>query len=123
MAPTSLLARVSAELGFTTLRRSSKDVYLLLLTRYLRMFAYGSSTLILALLFAALGHTDTRIGLFMTLTLVGDVGISLAMTFVADSIGRRNILVVGGLLMTLSGVSISTRNREEDSHNRDEYNS
>lgn len=107
MAPTSLLARVSAELGFTTLRRSSKDVYLLLLTRYLRMFAYGSSTLILALLFAALGHTDTRIGLFMTLTLVGDVGISLAMTFVADSIGRRNILVVGGLLMTLSGVGIS----------------
>lgn len=100
----SLLHRVSKELGIATLLGSDRDVYLLLTTRFIRMFAYGSSTLILAIYFAALGHSDTKIGLFMTLTLVGDVAISLALTFVADALGRRRILILGSLLMTLSGL-------------------
>ncbi|WPH00755.1 Hypothetical protein R9X50_00358500 [Acrodontium crateriforme] len=108
MPAKTLRERISSELGFTTLANSSKDVYILLLTRFIRMFAYGSSTLILALYFAALGHSDTKIGLFMTLTLIGDVGISLALTFVADSLGRRNILIMGALLMTASGVVFAT---------------
>ena len=102
------LKRASKELGISTVLNSSRDVYLLLLTRFVRMFAYGSSTLILAIYFAALGHSDTKIGLFMTLTLVGDVLISLALTFVADSLGRRRILILGSLLMTLSGVCFAT---------------
>ena len=72
------------------------------------MFAYGSSTLVLAIYLAALGHSDPKIGLFLTLTLVGDVGISLLLTFVADSLGRRKILIAGGLLMTLSGIAFAT---------------
>lgn len=72
------------------------------------MFAYGSSTLILALYFSALGHSDTQIGLFMALTLVGDVLISLALTFVADALGRRRILLIGSLLMTCSGGVFAT---------------
>ena len=68
------------------------------------MFAYGSSTLVLALFLSALGFSDTRIGLFMTLTLIGDVCISLALTFVADALGRRMILILGSVLMVLSGV-------------------
>lgn len=66
----NLLKRCMDEIGITTLLKSSRDVHLLLITRFIRMFAYGSSTLILALYFAALGHSDTKIGLFMTLTLV-----------------------------------------------------
>lgn len=105
MAPTNnILHRISAELGITTLLSSPKDVHLLLITRFIRMFAYGSSTLILALFFAALGHSDTRIGLFMTLTLVGDVLISLVLTLFADRLGRRKILLLGALLMVLSGM-------------------
>ena len=100
----AILKRFSDELGFTTLIQSKRDVHLLLLTKAMRMFAYGSSTLILALYFAALGESDTRIGLFMTLTLVGDVGISLVLSMVADSLGRRRILIFGSLSMVLSGV-------------------
>lgn len=99
---------LSKELGLTTLVKSSRDVHLLMLTRVIRMFAYGSSTLILALFFSALGFSDTMIGLFMTLTLVGDVAISLALTIIADRLGRRRILVLGALLMTLSGVVFAT---------------
>ena len=104
MAPSGWLTKVTSELGITTLLSSSKDVWLLLFTRFIRMFAYGSSTLILAIYFAALGQSDTRIGLFMTLTLVGDVAISLALTLVADALGRRRILISGSVLMAMSGV-------------------
>lgn len=41
------------------------------------VFAYGSSTLILAVYFSVLGIVDEQIGLFMTLTLLGDVLVSL----------------------------------------------
>ncbi|TKA70890.1 hypothetical protein B0A55_08100 [Friedmanniomyces simplex] len=105
---TNFAHKAAQELGLITLSQCSKDIYLLLLTRFIRMFAYGSSTLILALYFAALGHSDTKIGLFMSLTLVGDVLISLALTMVADSLGRRRILILGALLMTLSGAVFAT---------------
>lgn len=98
------IQRARDELGVSTLLRASRDVHILLLTRGIRMFAYGSSTLVLALYFAALGLSDTKIGLFMTLTLVGDVGLSLLLTLIADSLGRRKILVAGGILMAVSGV-------------------
>ncbi|KAK5710103.1 hypothetical protein LTR17_019165 [Elasticomyces elasticus] len=108
MPRSTLALKVANELGLVTLSACSKDVYLLLLTRFIRMFAYGGSTLILALYFAALGHSDKKIGLFMTLTLVGDVAISLALTAIADSLGRRRILILGALLMTFSGIVFAT---------------
>ena len=100
--------RIKDVLGISSMLATSRDVHLLLLIRFIRMCAYGSSTLVLALYFAALGHSDTRIGLFLSLTLVGDVGISLLLTLVADSLGRRRILVAGGCLMALSGVVFAT---------------
>ena len=68
------------------------------------MFAYGASTLILALYLASIGTSDARIGLFMTLTLLGDTVISSLLTLVADGLGRRKILVLGAVLMAASGV-------------------
>ncbi|EJU03032.1 MFS general substrate transporter [Dacryopinax primogenitus] len=55
-------------------------------------------------MFSTLGFSDSQIGIFMTLTLLGDVFISLLLTLVADKIGRRRILVAGALLMLISGV-------------------
>ena len=60
--------------------------------------------MILALYLSSLGSSDTRIGLFMTLTLLGDVVISLLLTLVADGLGRRRILVLGAALMVSSGI-------------------
>lgn len=71
------------------------------------MFAYGASSLILALFFNELQVSDSRIGLFLTLTLIGDVVLSLAIALVADRIGRRRTLQFGALLMILSGVTFS----------------
>jgi hypothetical protein len=56
-----------------------------------------------ALFFAELKFSDQRIGLFMTLTLVGDVILGIVLTMVADRVGRRKIILTGSLLMIMSG--------------------
>ncbi|GAB7346849.1 hypothetical protein MBLNU459_g1934t2 [Dothideomycetes sp. NU459] len=60
--------------------------------------------MILALFLSQSGIPDARIGLFMTLTLLGDVVLSFFLTFFADAIGRRRVLQFGALFMTLGGI-------------------
>lgn len=83
---------------------STLDTKFLCLQRFVRMFAYGGSTLILVLYLNALGINDSKVGLFMTMTIWGDVVISFFLTLFADALGRRIVLAVGGLLMTFSGI-------------------
>ncbi|KAK4245752.1 major facilitator superfamily domain-containing protein [Corynascus novoguineensis] len=91
------------ESGVLSVAAAGGDAYLIILSRTCRMFAYGASSLILALFFSELGFSDSRIGLFMTLTLLGDVVLSLLLTLVADRAGRRRTLLVGSALMIISG--------------------
>ena len=100
----SLFLRLADELGIYSILKSSRDTKLLCLQRFVRLFAYGASTLILALYLSDLGISDARIGLFMTLTLLGNVVISFLLTLVADNLGRRRILILGAGLMTASGI-------------------
>jgi MFS family permease len=79
------------------------DGRLLFLTRMSRMFAYGFLSVVLALYLAQVGLSETRIGLLLTLTLVGDTLISLFLTTRADRIGRRRMLLVGAGLMVFAG--------------------
>jgi len=97
-------SKLANELGLFSILESSRDTKLLCAQRFVRLFAYGASTLILAIYLSALDISDARIGLFMTLTLLGDVVISFGLTLFADGLGRRRILVVGAALMTASGV-------------------
>jgi len=100
----SYFAHMLHELGLLTVFQSSSDVKLLIAQRFVRLFAYGGSTLILASYLSALGISDDRIGLFMTLTLAGDVVISFFLTLFADRMGRKAVLILGSGLMAGSGV-------------------
>lgn len=102
--PTTFLAKAASELGVDSIVGSTRDTKLLCLQRFIRLFAYGASTLILVLYLSSLGISEARIGLFMTLTLLGDVVISFGLTLFADGLGRRRILVLGAALMSASGV-------------------
>lgn len=102
--PHGVLGHVLEETGLLSLYASSRDVKLLCLQRFTRMFAYGISTLILVAYLSALGIPKTDIGLFMTLTLAGDVCLSFILTLFADALGRRAVLALGALLMSASGV-------------------
>ncbi|KAK5086218.1 hypothetical protein LTR70_000004 [Exophiala xenobiotica] len=100
----TVLTKAYHEVGLKAFVESPRDVKVLCLQRFVRLAAYGASTLILVLYLVDLGNTVDKTGLFMTLTLVGDVVISLILTLVADKLGRRRLLAVGSLLMAASGV-------------------
>jgi MFS family permease len=92
------------ELGLISIWSSTIDTKLLCMQRFVRLFAYGGATLILVAYLDALGASKTKIGLFMTLTLVGDTLISFVLTLFADGLGRKAILALGAILMSASGV-------------------
>jgi MFS family permease len=96
------------ELGLSTMRHAGKDVWVLILSRFIRLFAYGAVALILALFFQKQGFSDEQIGLFMTLTLLGDVVVSLLLTLIADTLGRRRTLLLGAVSMAISGAVFAT---------------
>jgi MFS family permease len=81
----------------------TRDARLLFLARAVRMFGYGALGVILVLYLAAAGLDAGSIGILLTLTLVGDTLISLALTTKADRIGRRRTLIAGALLMAVAG--------------------
>ena len=91
------------EFGIASVYETGRDAWLVILGRSCRMFAYGATSLIIALFFSSLNFSDFQIGLFMTLTLLGDVLLSLFLTLVADRVGRRRILFLGASLMIISG--------------------
>ena len=84
--------------------QKNNDVRLLFATRIARMFAYGFLSVVLLLYLAELGLTENRIGLLLTLTLVGDTIISLGITTTADRIGRKGMLIVGAVLVAFAGI-------------------
>ncbi|KAM0786412.1 hypothetical protein ACM66B_001877 [Microbotryomycetes sp. NB124-2] len=97
---------LAVELGLAQVRQSCspRDVLLLYASRVVRMIAFGAIAPILVLHLRALSFSDTQVGSFLSLTLVGDVLLSLLVTWTADSIGRRRVLAGGAVLMALSGL-------------------
>jgi MFS family permease len=80
------------------------DARLLFTTRIVRLFAYGFLAVVLVLYLSSIGLDDHRIGLLLSLTLAGDVAISLYLTTRADTFGRRRTLLTGALLMIAAGI-------------------
>src|SRR5437588_3523862 len=91
----------------SALRALSRDAWLLFVTRFARLFAYGSLSVILVFYLIGLGLSEAQVGLVLTLTLVGDVIVSLYLTTRADRIGRRRMLIVGSILMAAAGLAFA----------------
>jgi len=88
-----------------------RDVWLLFVSRVTRLFAYGALSVVLVFYLTGLGLSEPQTGLLFTLTLAGDIVVSLFLTTVADRIGRRRVLIAGALLMAAAGVAFAcTRN-------------
>ena len=82
----------------------TRDIVLLFTTRIIRLFAYGFVSVVLALYLAASGLSAAGVGAVLTATLAGDIFVSLWVTMVADRVGRKNMLLLGSLLMILAGL-------------------
>jgi MFS family permease len=86
------------------LQRLSRDAWLLFATRFIRLLAYGSLSVVLVFYLIGIGLSEPQTGMLLTLTLAGDTFVSLYLTTRADRIGRRRMLVVGALLMAAAGL-------------------
>jgi MFS family permease len=94
----------------STLQHLTRDGWLLFATRFVRLFAYGSLSVVLVFYLISIGLSEPQTGMLLTLTLVGDTVVSLFLTTRADRIGRRRMLIVGAVLMVAAGlVFASTR--------------
>jgi MFS family permease len=91
----------------SALKDLTRDGWLLFLTRFVRLFAYGSLSVILVFYLVGLGLTESQVGLLLTLTLAGDIVISLYLSTRADRIGRRRMLIVGAVLMAAAGLAFA----------------
>jgi MFS family permease len=85
------------------IRTLPRDGVLLFAARSTRMFAYGFLSVVLVLYLKAVGLDEQQIGVLLTMTLLGDIVISLWITTAADRIGRKRMLILGAGLMILVG--------------------
>lgn len=82
----------------------SRDTWLLFAARFIRLFAYGSLSVVLVFYLVGVGLTAPQTGLLLTLTLLGDTVVSLVIATRADQVGRRRMLIVGAMLMAAAGL-------------------
>ncbi|ODV93551.1 hypothetical protein PACTADRAFT_21501, partial [Pachysolen tannophilus NRRL Y-2460] len=87
-----------------TLQSSSSDIRILWASVFIRLTSYGATNQILTLYLKSLNISESNIGLFMTLSLLGDSAISYNLTWYGDKIGRKNVMIIGTLLMMISGI-------------------
>ena len=93
------------------LRSLTADAWILFATRLVRLFAYGSLSLVLVFFLVGVGISAQRVGTLFTMTLAGDVFVSLFLTTRADRAGRRRVLIAGAVLMAAAGVAFASTGR------------
>jgi len=88
----------------STMNAHKSDTKLLFAARITRLFAYGFVSIVLVLFLAETGLSGSGIGAILTSTLAGDILVSLWITMIADRLGRKNMLLLGSLLMVMAGL-------------------
>ncbi|CDK29533.1 unnamed protein product [Kuraishia capsulata CBS 1993] len=87
-----------------SISESTNDIRILWISVFIRMLAFGLCNQVLTLYLASLGISEPQIGVFMTLTMIGDTLLSYVLTWNANLLGNRRIMVAGALVMFLSGL-------------------
>jgi MFS family permease len=81
----------------------SRDGWLLFATCGVRSFAYGFLSVVLGLYLDAIGLTTAAIGWIFTAALAGGAVMTIVITAVADTLGRKILLISGAILMAIAG--------------------
>ena len=81
----------------------SRDGWLLFATCGVRSFAYGFLSVVLGLYLDGIGLSTTAIGWVFAAALAGGAVMTIVITTVADSFGRKALLILGAVLMATAG--------------------
>jgi MFS family permease len=85
----------------------TRDGRLLFMGRALRTFGFGYLSVILTLYLARRGLSTLQIGAVLTATLVEDALATTALAAIADRVGRRRVLMLTPLFITLAGALLA----------------
>ncbi len=88
----------------------SRDGWLLFASCGVRSLAYGFLSVILGLYLDAVGVSTTAIGWIFTAALAGGALMTIIITAIADSFGRKFLLIAGALMMALAGCVFAVSN-------------
>jgi MFS family permease len=94
----------SSILALEVLKQLPFDGLILFKAKMLRMFSFGMLSVILTLYLSEIGLSETGIGTLFSLTMLGDVLISLFLTLRADKFGRRKTLIIGSVLAGVTSI-------------------
>src|SRR5262245_66485861 len=83
---------------------------LLFVSRFIRLFAYGSLSVVLVFYLIGIGLTQPQAGLLLALTLFGDTAVSFLITTHAERAGHRRMLLAGAALMVVAGGVVALTN-------------
>jgi MFS family permease len=86
---------------------TSADARILLLARGTRAFGDGFVSILLPLHLAQLGLSNIMIGAVATATLLGSAALTLTVGFLANRLGRRDLLLRASLLMIVTGLGFA----------------
>jgi MFS family permease len=85
----------------------NRDGKLIIAVRGLRTFAHSAASVLLAIYLDLQGFSLFEIGLFLTIGSAGAAFWALVAGLVGDTLGRRRLLTLMGLLMALMGVTLT----------------
>src|SRR5436309_12595907 len=85
----------------------SRDGRLLFATCAVRSFAYGFLSVMLGLYLDSIGLDKVAIGWIFTAALAGGAVMTVVITAIADSFGRKTLLIVGAGLMAMAGFAFA----------------
>ncbi len=86
----------------------TRDGYVLVAARGLRMLSYGFLSVILALYLSAIGFSAVQIGTLFTVALAGGTAAMTVISLLADRWGRRVTLISSSVFMAAAGVALAT---------------
>lgn len=83
------------------------SLWLLCLAKAMRTFAFGATSVVLALYLASHGFNPAELGAVFSATLIEDAILTTIIAFFAPRLGMRNILLVSAVAIVLSGALLS----------------
>jgi MFS family permease len=87
--------------------RFDSDLLVLFAARGVRLLGFGALPVVLTSYLKARGLPEAQIGLLLSLALLGDAGLSLLISGVADVFGRKRLLIWSTSLIALAGVGFA----------------
>jgi MFS family permease len=87
--------------------RLDSDLVVLFLSRAVRLLGFGALPVVLTSYLKARGLPEAQIGLLLSLALLGDAALSLLVTNMADSFGRKRLLMYSTALIAVAGIGFA----------------